>query len=406
MIDRFNADSNTKPFLSIREASQYLGVEYKTLYRIVISGKLPASRIGGIYRIKREDLDKYLDAQKLTTVKESFPSCGRCHRLIRSSEMVGGRCQHVGCEALLCRVCWTDEKDRYCLDHKISAELKLAEARQRQAKGEITTLVTAEEARGKELNYIGRVDQRIRQLKEITNPVDGRRLHIKSWEDIHEEYTEEETPPASGVAGTLSRLVFPRNLRSIYALFSDKKTKQGGFVIEAFVFSHLRAYREDGFDTKPVSHGELVWLLEQTISSAKNQGALYIVGFASPTGWENESREFITGEGMVKGFSSIYISPCLIDLANNSLVTNSSDNRLKPFINIFNDDLDEEVIERVIRFIEDKLLSRDSQTLKEVVEATGVDTRLVKEAFVRLKKKGAYTLSQLDDLGLTILRHS
>lgn len=320
--------------------------------------------------------------------------------------MVGGRCQHTGCEALLCRACWTDENDRYCLDHKVSAELKLIEARQRQAKGEITTLVTAEEARGKELNYIGRFDQMIRQLKEVISPVDGRRLHVKSWEDIHEEYAEEEAVPASGVAGVANHLVLPQNLKSIYALFSDKRTKQGGFVMEASVFSHLRAYREDGFDTKPASHAELVWLLEQTISVAKNQGALYIVGFASPTGWESGAREVITGEGAVKGFSSIYISPCLIDLTNNSLVANPSDNRLKPFINIFSGDMNDEVIERIISFVEDKLLSRDSQTLKEVVEATGVDATLVKEAFIRLRKRGTYTFSQLDDLGLTILRHS
>jgi excisionase family DNA binding protein len=407
MINRFDADSNLKPFLSIREASQYLGVEYKTLYRIVLSGKLPASRVGGIYRIKREDLDRYLDEQKLTT-RESFPVCGRCRRMIRSPELTGGRCQHAACEALLCRTCWADEQDRYCLEHKKSPELKLAEAQQRLAKGETAVLVTAAEARAKELNFIGRFDQRIRQLREVISPVDGRRLHIKSWEDIHEEHSEGETAAVShtGNASTIVHpTVLPRNSRSVYSLFSDRKAKQGGFVIEASVFSHIRAYREDGFDSKPASHAELVWLLEQTIFSAKNYGALFIVGLASPTGWAPEAREVISGEGTARGFSSIYISPCLIDLRDNSLVFNSSDNRLKPFISVFSGDLNEEVIRHVMDFVDTKLLSRDSQTLKEVVEATGTDAVLVKEAFTRLKQRGGYTLSQLNDLGLTILRH-
>jgi len=407
MVSRFGGNDSLKPFLSIREASQYLGVEYKTLYRIVLSGKLPASRIGALYRIKREDLDRYLDEQKLVTAKESFPSCGRCRRLIRNPEMTGGRCQHTECEALLCRACWADEQDRYCLEHKKSAEAKLTEARQRAAKGEVSLLVTAAEAREKEMNFIGRFDQRIRQLKEIINPVDGRRLHIKSWESFHEERSEEDSATFShtgNVGATGHPTVLPRNLKSIYSIFSDRKARQGGFVVEAVVFSHIRAYMEDGFDTNPASHAELVWLLEQTSSDAKNHGALFIVCFASLTGWAIEAREVITGEGTARGFSSIYISPCLIDLTDNSLVTNSSDNRLKPFTNVFQGDLDEEVITRVMDFVEGQLLSRDSQTLKEVVDATRTDTKRVKEAFIRLKQKG-YTLSQLNDLGLTILRH-
>ncbi len=407
MVSRFGADDSLKPFLSIREASQYLGVEYKTLNRIVLSGKLPASKVGGVYRIKREDLDTYLDEQKLTTVRESFPSCGRCHRLIRNPEMAAGRCKHANCEALLCRVCWADERDRYCLEHKKSAELKLAEARQQLTKREISVLVTAAEAREKELNFIGSFDNRVQQLREVISPVDGQRLHIKSWQDVHEEYSEEDSVTVSyrDPAGITGRpAVLPRNLTSVYSLFNDRKAKQSGFAVEATVFSHTRAYGEDGFDTKPASHAELIWLLEQTISSAKNHGALHIVGIASPTGWTPEARESIAGERMARGFSSKYIAPCLIDLANNSLTVNSSDNRIKQFISVFLSYLDEEIIGQVMDFVEDKLLSHDSQTLKEVVDATRTDTRLVREAFIRLKQKG-YTLSQLDDLGLTILRH-
>ncbi len=408
MESKFGAHDNSKPFLSIREAAQYLGVEYKTLYRIVLSGKLPASRIGGIYRISREDLHRYLEEQKSTRVTDSFPSCGRCRRLIRNPEMVGGRCQHIACESLLCRACWADEQDRYCSEHRKSPELKLAEAQQRLASGEIAVLVTAPEAREKELNFIGRFDQRIRQLREVISPVDGRRLHVKSWEAIHEEHSDEEPKQVSygGVLSSTNRpVVLPRNLRSTYSLFSDRKAKQGGFVIEAAVFSHIRAYREDGFDTRPISHAELIWLLEQIVSSAKNHGVLFILGLASPTGWSHEAREAITGESTGRGFSSIYVSTCLIDLRNNSLVSNPSDNRLKPFLSVFCGDLDEEIVARVVNFVEEKLLSRESQTLSEVVEATGADAKLVKEAFIRLKQRGGYTLSQLDDLGLTILRH-
>jgi len=408
MVSRFGSSDSLKPFLSIREASQYLGVEYKTLYRIVLSGKLPASRIGAIYRIKREDLDKYLDEQKITVGRDNVPSCGRCHRLIRNPEMAGGQCQHPDCEALLCRACWAYERDRYCLEHRQSPEAKLAEARQRLETGEVPVLVTAAEARQKELNFIGRFDRKVRQLREATSPVDGRTLHIKSWEDIHKEYSDEEptSPSYSGrenIAGPST--VVPVNLRSTYSVFSHRKTKEGGFIIEAAVFSHIRAYKEDVFDTSPASHAELVWLLERAISSAKNEGTLFIVGFASPTGWTPEACEVVSGEGTGRGFSSLYISPCLIDLRNDRLIANPSDNRLRLFIDVFQGKLDGEVVVRVMDFVQSKLISRDSQTLQEVASATGSDAELVKEAFIRLEQTGDYILSQLDDMGLTILRH-
>jgi len=51
-------------FLSIEEAADVLGVHYKTVYRLVRDGELPAAKIGRIYRIKREDLLTYFEDQK------------------------------------------------------------------------------------------------------------------------------------------------------------------------------------------------------------------------------------------------------------------------------------------------------------------------------------------------------
>lgn len=409
MISKFGADNNLKPFFSIREASDYLGVEYKTLYRIVLAGKLPASRIGGIYRIKKEDIAKYVEDQKLTVGGDNVPICGRCHRMIKSTEMIGGQCEHSFCEALLCRACWANKRDRYCLEHKRSPKVKLAEAHQQLKTGEIPVLVTAAEARQKELDFIGRFDQKIQRFREITSPVDGTRFRIDSWKDIHEENSDMEftgTPNMSKEDITSPSVVFPRNLRSTYSILRARKTKHGGggFVIEATIFSHIRACKEDGFDVVPASHAELVWLLERSIYSAKHYSALFVVGFASPTGWASEACDAISGEQTGRGFSSLYISPCLIDLRKDTVIANPLDKRLRLFIDVFRGDLDEEVIKRVMDFVESEFVSRESQTLREVAEATDADASLVREAFARLAQKGDYILSHLDKLGLTILR--
>ena len=46
------------PFLTINEASDYLNVHTQTLYRHVTLGKLPAFKVGGGWRIHKDELDR------------------------------------------------------------------------------------------------------------------------------------------------------------------------------------------------------------------------------------------------------------------------------------------------------------------------------------------------------------
>lgn len=56
-------DSMSK-FLTLEEAAERLGVEYKTVDRFVRQGELPAGKVGRVYRIREEDLDGYFERQK------------------------------------------------------------------------------------------------------------------------------------------------------------------------------------------------------------------------------------------------------------------------------------------------------------------------------------------------------
>ena len=47
----------TSPYLSIREAAAYVRVSPDTVRRLIRTGKLPARRVGGQWRIRRSDLD-------------------------------------------------------------------------------------------------------------------------------------------------------------------------------------------------------------------------------------------------------------------------------------------------------------------------------------------------------------
>jgi excisionase family DNA binding protein len=50
-------------FVTVAEVAKLLRVSNMTVYRLVQAGQLPAVRVGRSYRIREEDIDKYLAAQ-------------------------------------------------------------------------------------------------------------------------------------------------------------------------------------------------------------------------------------------------------------------------------------------------------------------------------------------------------
>jgi len=51
-------------YYSIEEVAKMLKVAYLTVYRWIQSGKLNAYKAGKQYRIKKEDLDKFIEIRK------------------------------------------------------------------------------------------------------------------------------------------------------------------------------------------------------------------------------------------------------------------------------------------------------------------------------------------------------
>lgn len=51
-------------YYSIEEVAKMLKVAYLTVYRWIQGGKLVAYKVGKQYRIKKEDLDKFIERRK------------------------------------------------------------------------------------------------------------------------------------------------------------------------------------------------------------------------------------------------------------------------------------------------------------------------------------------------------
>ena len=47
--------------MDIKEVSSYLKIKEQTVYRLAQTGKIPAIKIGGQWKVKKEHLDKMFD---------------------------------------------------------------------------------------------------------------------------------------------------------------------------------------------------------------------------------------------------------------------------------------------------------------------------------------------------------
>lgn len=60
-FERYQED---RAFLTIDEVLSYLRVKARTVYRLIKAGELPAIRVGRQWRIRRSDLDAWLEGQR------------------------------------------------------------------------------------------------------------------------------------------------------------------------------------------------------------------------------------------------------------------------------------------------------------------------------------------------------
>ena len=60
---RVPSSESRSRFVTVSEVANLLRVSNMTVYRLIQAGQLPAVRIGRSYRIREDDVDKYLAAQ-------------------------------------------------------------------------------------------------------------------------------------------------------------------------------------------------------------------------------------------------------------------------------------------------------------------------------------------------------
>lgn len=409
------------PFLSIQDAADYLGVDYKTVYRLVRAGKLPAGKFGGMYRIRREDLEAYFQAQvaetagrsqeALMTPPEIALKCGNCFRILRSPREVAGTCTLAGCGEPICSICWGGGA-RHCADHRPGGQERLTQAQAALARGEIQHLVTAIAARQLEQAWIARFDERMRDIGSLYHPGTAEVLRIAEWAPFHS--TEDETLQLMqmlnvGYLDRASQATLPHNELTRYRINAGGlgwgKPRQG-LLLEARCAGHLAEFVDQGFDTRPADLEELLLLLADLEKLAAEAAATVIAGLASPTGWDEPALAHITDE-RGRAYHHPAVLPCLVDLETGAVVSNRMDERLSKFgyAELFKLPLDREEAAALAPQIEAALAGREGLPVAELVRLLGRPEPLVLRACRDLANAGGYILVEEGELAPLLMRN-
>lgn len=59
------ANAMNDQILTLKEVAAYLKLAEKTAYKLAADGKLPGFKVGGSWRFKREDVENWIDEQKM-----------------------------------------------------------------------------------------------------------------------------------------------------------------------------------------------------------------------------------------------------------------------------------------------------------------------------------------------------
>lgn len=67
--------SSSIRWMSTKEASEYLGVNLRTLYRFIDEGDLVAYKFGRVIRMKSDDVDRFIDSARIEpgTLEHLYP---------------------------------------------------------------------------------------------------------------------------------------------------------------------------------------------------------------------------------------------------------------------------------------------------------------------------------------------
>ena len=262
--------------------------------------------------------------------------------------------------------------------------------------GKPIRLITKEDARLCELNFIARFETKMEAFPlKIYSPIEDRNYEIKSWkEEAHLKFAQGGPPE------------MPANSRSRYSVFEKKYGFFGDRIdkvtVEAVSLNHLQEFERYGFDARRANLADFLGVIARFINTAELGKYLHVLGIASPTGWDDRVKKEIESSDFAHNYVSRHVSICLIDSVTGEVVYNPTDDRISKFVEFFQPQFDREKVAKVKEFIRDRLSLKDYVVFNDILEEANEARTLVNKAFYDMEAEGKYRMRLIKDVGVVL----
>ena len=406
-------DKPDSDILKIDDAARYLGVTRRWIYRRIWSGELPASKVGGLYFLRKDDLENLLAQGRsvelsppLQESASSFLKCGYCFRLLESDADIADACRAEGCDDLICTRC-AAEGNHYCVDHVPGRDALWQQALQDYRAGKYSVLVKSDMARLREMNFSERLQIRLSDIDTILHPLSDELIKIQKSDDllsVGDERSEIMKMMNKVVldADWVSRI--PLNVSLSYQIQPSVKSKALPVRLLAQVYSHSRTMLQQGFDNSRFGADELLVMLTRLGERAKSEQVFIVAMLAATTGWDDAARQIIVGSAPGTAFSHRSLIVYLNDMERREVVYNRFDARARAYVELFSALLPGEEEAEISAALEKEMGVHESLTLAQAIEALPYAEKSIQRAFEKMAAGGRFVFMNIPELGQAIVR--
>ena len=253
-------------------------------------------------------------------------------------------------------------------------------------------LVTVDEARALEVNFIQRLRSKLEDGAVIYDPLKNETKRIK-WDKI----IEYELNPGGKPSGKGIRFIHYRGL--IW--------KTPDVTLDALVYTHTPNYAKKGYDNNPVTLKELLDLIEDKLVDAWSSKYYLVQIIASPTGFTNNAIKYFRSGELSIDLLSKRATVYLIDLVSGEIYYNDKSSAAVANAKIVEPWLEEEKIKIALNYLESEEAFRDAVmtghtlpylTARQVSEKLGIDLAAVKRAMFLAERKGIGEIRIVDGI--------
>lgn len=408
MKDRPDSD-----ILKIDDAARYLGVTRRWIYRRIWSGDLPASKVGGLYFLRKGDLETLLAqgrsieaSQPVSESSSSLLKCGYCFRLLESDTDIADACRAEGCDGLICGNCAADG-NYYCIDHVQDKDALWQQAVQEYRSGKYPVLVKSDTARLREINFTERLQARLAHIDTLLHPLSDELIKIQNWDELLTSGDER-----SEIMKMMNKVVLdlawisrvPLNVSLSYQIQPSAKSKASRVGLFAQVYSHSKAMLQQGFDTAQFCSDELLAILGKLGEQAKSEQIFTVAMLAATPGWDEAARQMIVGDSPGTAFSHRWLIVYLNDMESHEVIYNRLDARARAYAELFSVLLPAEQDQEIGAAIEKEMGAHESLTLAQAIEVLPYSAKSIQSAFEKMAASGRYVFMDIPELGQAIVR--